>query len=189
MPGAFSRAGSDPHRVIVLRRPNLRDTCGRPCFTPRVDTRRPAGRRRLHKHDHLKSAICETSRLLDATPNPNATGTGRAERSGPQRLPSPMYHTSGLGTAFGVRGADRHRGLIGVRLHEGRSCAPRAVGISPIFEIRRVTSLGGVRCDPGDLRSRIIANRRQRAETEEMTGSRATPFAFETAPELRDHTR
>lgn len=53
--------------------------------------------------------------------------------------------------------------------HEGREIAAgwhfyvlpestvtSAVGISPIFDLWRVTSLGAVRCDPGDLRSRII---------------------------------
>jgi len=30
------------------------------------------------------------------------------------------------------------------------------VEINPIFDLHRVTSLGAVRCDPGDLRSRII---------------------------------
>jgi hypothetical protein len=36
------------------------------------------------------------------------------------------------------------------------STVTSAVGISPIFDLRRVTSLGAVRCDPGDLRSLII---------------------------------
>ena len=70
---------------------------------------------------------------------------------------------------FGVLRAGFNCDAFVFARHEGRDIAAgwhfyvlpertvtSAVGISPIFDLRRVTSLGAVRCDPGDLRSRII---------------------------------
>ena len=70
---------------------------------------------------------------------------------------------------FGVLRAGFNCDVFVFARHEGRDIAAgwhfyvlpewtvtSAVGISPIFDLRRVTSLGAVRCDPGDLRSRII---------------------------------
>ena len=70
---------------------------------------------------------------------------------------------------FGVLRAGFNCEVFVFARHEGRDIAAgwhfyvlpewtvtSAVGISPIFDLHRVTSLGAVRCDPGDLRSRII---------------------------------
>jgi hypothetical protein len=69
----------------------------------------------------------------------------------------------------GVLGAGFHCDVFVFARHEGLDIAAgwhfyvlpewtvtTAVGINPIFDLRRVTSLGAVRCDPLDLRSRII---------------------------------
>jgi hypothetical protein len=70
---------------------------------------------------------------------------------------------------FGVLRAGFNCDAFVFARHEGRDIAAgwhfyvlpewtvtSAVRISPIFDLRRVTSLGAVRCDPGDLRRRII---------------------------------
>jgi hypothetical protein len=70
---------------------------------------------------------------------------------------------------FAALGAGFHCDVFVLARHEGDDIAAgwhfyvlpewtvtSAVRISPIFDLRRVASLDAVRCDPGDLRSRII---------------------------------
>jgi hypothetical protein len=77
--------------------------------------------------------------------------------------------TSAKDPLFGVLRAGFNCDAFVFARHEGRDVAAgwyfyvlsertvtSAVGIDARFDLRRVTSLGAVRCDPGDLRSRII---------------------------------
>jgi hypothetical protein len=85
---------------------------------------------------------------------------------------------------FGVLRAGFNCEVFVFARHEGRDIAAgwhfyvlpertvtSAVGINPILDLRRVTSLGAVRCDPVELRSRIIetvaAGERAAREVEE----------------------